>query len=285
LKPYWRARDWGKLNTAARYLSSKADLIMARVDTDDEIGSWTHIAYKFSDLLNFGQGGDARINTRTQEAQMNDTDSELHVLALDTGTWPNEGGGVSGCRRDLVNNLDSIRWHILSENANDFGVPKFQIEKNVQSLTVLPLWGLDFLTPTHGVFEDCLDSAVQDKSNGTTDADIFENFLPILKKLVRGSRALVINREMIEEMTQALLDLNTYFEPSRHWSDVWTSGIVKQAWQELWLTEEMENVRPISQWLEAEQPTFTHFEQALDMWQRCMLSNLVPNPRCSRAVY
>lgn len=48
----------------------------------------------------------------------------------------------------MVNNLNTIRWHVIAENANDFGIPKFQTERNVQSLSILPLWGLDFLTPS-----------------------------------------------------------------------------------------------------------------------------------------
>jgi hypothetical protein len=269
LKQYWNARDLGRLNAGGDYINSQADTIMARVDLDPEISSWTPLAYRISDLLSFGQGGDATINTRTQSTQLKDSDSELHVLAMDTGTWPNEGGGVSACRRDMVNNLDTIRWHILAESANDFGVPKFQIEKNVQSLTVLPLWGLDFLTPTHGIFQNCLDSAVQEKSHDTRDMDILKNFIPILTTLVQCSRAIRLDRSHVEEASKALVDLNTYFEEGRHWSEVWTSDIVKDEWRKLWLTEDMENARPLSEWLDAERPTLLHLDQALDMWHRC----------------
>jgi hypothetical protein len=269
LKPYWNSRDLCWLKSAENYINSRANTIMARIDIDPEVSSWTSLAFKISDLSSFGQGGDARINTRTQAAQMKDTDSEVHVLAMDTGTWPNEGGGVSACRRDMVNNLDTVKWHILAENANDFGIPKFQIEKNVQSLTVLPLWGLDFLTPVHGIFQNFLDSELEQISYNTREADILKTFIPILTTLVRGSRAIHIDRQIVEETTKALVDLNTYFASSRHWSDVWKSDIVKQAWRELWLTEDMENARPVSEWLDAECPTLVHLDQALDMWHRC----------------
>jgi hypothetical protein len=193
---------------------------MAKIDIEREISSWTPLAFKISDLYSFGQGGDTRINTRTLSTQLQDSDCNLNVLAMDTGTWPNDGGGVSACRRDMVNNLDTIRCHIIAESANDFGIPKFQIEKNVQSLTVLPLWGLDFLTPTHGLFQDCLDSEVQKRSHDTRDADIKKRFIPILTTLVRCSRAIHLHQHHIQEATKALVDLNTYFESSRHWSDV-----------------------------------------------------------------
>jgi glycosyltransferase involved in cell wall biosynthesis len=278
LKPYWKARDWGRLKTATDYLDAQSDAVMARTDINPDISSWTLLAYKMSDLYSFGQGGDATINTRTQMTQMQDEDDTLHVLAMDTGTWPNEGGGVSACRRDMVNDLKSIRWRILAENANDFGLPKFQVEKNVQSLTILPLWGMDFLTPVHGVFENYLDSAVQRRSHTTTDADIKKNFLPILTTLVRCSRAINLTQGHLDDATQALVALNAYFELSRHWSDVWMSDAVKDKWRELWLTEDMENARPISEWLQAEHPTLAHLDQALDMWQRYLFIFSIPVP-------
>ena len=278
LRPYWRYRDSGRLTKASEYLDQQADAIMARTDVDPDISSWSNIAYKFSDLSSFGQGGDTRINTRTHSSQMRDSDETLHILAMDTGTWPIEGGGVSACRRDMVNDLKTIRWHVIAESANDFGTPKFQIERNVQSLSVLPLWGLDFLTPTHGVFQDTLDSAVQQRLYSTTDEDIKENFLPILTSLVKCSRALVFNRDHVEESTRALVDLNAYFEKTRHWSEVWNSEVVKSKWRELWLSEDMKNTRPISQWLDAECPTLNHLDNALDMWHRYLFIFSLPVP-------
>jgi glycosyltransferase involved in cell wall biosynthesis len=279
LKPYWRARDWGHFNAATSYLDAQCDAVMARTDINPDISSWTLLAYKMSDLYSFGQGGDATINTRTQMSQMPDEDDVLHVLAMDTGTWPNEGGGVSACRRDMVNDLESIRWHVLAENANDFGLPKFQVERNVQSLTVLPLWGMDFLTPSHGVFENYLDAAVQRRSHTTTAEDIEKNFFPILTTLVLCSRALKLTRGHLDDATQALVALNAYFEYSRHWSDVWMSDVVKEKWRELWLIEDMENTRPISEWLQAEHPSLAHLDQALDMWQRYLFIFSVPVPQ------
>lgn len=274
LRSYWRKRDTGRIRAAVDYLDAQVDTIMARVDVDPEVSSWTPLAFKISDLYSFGQGGDTRINTRSVSTQLfKDSESTLHVLAMDTGTWPNEGGGVSACRRDMVNDLKTIRWHVVAESANDFGVPKFQIERNVQSLTVLPLWGLDFLTPTHGVFQDLLDTEVQQRSNNTSTRDIKRKFIPILKSLVRCARAIDLTHEHIEEAGKALVDLNNYFESSRHWSDVWMSDTVKKAWRELWLCEDMDNATPVSRWLEAQRPTLSHLDQALDMWHRCESSS------------
>jgi glycosyltransferase involved in cell wall biosynthesis len=268
LTTYWRNRDFGRLDAAKKYLDAQADTIMARTDMDPELSSWLHIAFKISDYYSFGQGGDSTINTRTMNSQLQDSDDELHILAMDTSTWPNEPGGVSACRRDMVNDLKTIKWHIVAESANDYGVPRFQIERNVHSLTILPLWGLDFLNPTHGILENSLDSAVVKRSHDTRAADVERNFLPILESLVKCSRTISLTPEHIDEATKALVDLNTYFESSRNWNDVWNYDVVKQRWRELWLTEEMPDTLSVSQWWDFEKPTMLQLDQALNMWHR-----------------
>ncbi|KAE8355715.1 hypothetical protein BDV28DRAFT_162634 [Aspergillus coremiiformis] len=278
LNSYWRNRDFGRLDAAGKSLDAQGDTVLARVDINPEVSSWTWLAYKMSDLYSFGQGGDARINTRTLSTQLQDSDNQLHILALDTATWPNEPGGVSACRRDLVNNLKSTRWHIIAEAANDFGVPRFQIERNVQSLAVVPQWGLDFLNPTHGVFQSCLDSAVVERSFDTRKNDIEQNFIPILTNLVRCARTLHFTRHHVEEATKALVDLNTYFETSRNWNDVWMSDVVKDAWRGLWLGDNLDGIMPISQWRTAEHPTLVQLDTALDMWHRYLFVFSIPVP-------
>jgi hypothetical protein len=269
LRPYWLARDTCQLGSATSYLEQHANTIMARSDVAPETNAWSCITFKLSDLFNFGQGGDTRINTRTEKTQLQHNEDVMSVLAMDTGTWPNEGGGVSACRRDLVNELETIRWHIIAESANDYGVPKFQTKKNVHSLTVLPLWGLDWLTPVHGIFADSLDSAVQRRSQQTSSGDIETVFLPILTTLVRCARTVKFDHQHVRDATQALIALSEYFERDRHWSKVWSSKIVRQRWRELWLSEGDKNLISISEWLGAEYPTIAHMDSALDMWHRC----------------
>jgi glycosyltransferase involved in cell wall biosynthesis len=260
-------RDMGRLAAASAYVDAHADTIMARVDLDADTSSWVHIAFKIADFYSFGLGGDTTINTRTVSSQLRDTHEELHVLAMDTSTFPMEPGGVSACRRDLVNDLKTVKWHLMAESANDYGVPRFQIERNIQSLTLLPLWGLDFLNPTHGMMVNSLDSAVVERSQSTNAADITRNFLPIITSLVRVARKKTFKMCDIEEATRALVDLNTYFESSRNWNDVWNSAVVKQAWRELWLVEQVGTLN-IQEWWDFERPTIMQMDTALNMWHR-----------------
>jgi hypothetical protein len=275
VKPYWKARDSGRIHQAIKYLRGNGDAIMASADVDHEVSAWTSLAYKMSDFFSLGQGGDTSINTRTAINQINDRQDRLHVLATDTGTWPTEGGGVSCCRRDMVNNLQNIKWHLVAEVANDYSIPRFQIEQNVQSLKILPLWGLDFMTPTHGIFENQLDTAMDEKLIATNDADIREKFLPILCSLVRGARALEFNPTNVAEYTKMLVHLNEYFE-NRNWGAVWNSSIVKYKWRELWLSKNMENTFPIQKWFDVEKPTIPQLDAGLELYQRC-----TSHPNCS----
>lgn len=269
LKPYWKARDSGNLRTAIKYLKANGEAIMASVDMDHEISAWTALAFKMSDFFSMGQGGDTNINTRTTKSQIDDNYQRLHVLATDTGTWPNEGGGVSCCRRDMVNNLQYIKWHMVAETATDYGIPKFQTEQNIQSLKILPLWGLDFFTPNHGVFENQLDTVMDEKLIDTSNTDIRDKFIPILVSLVRGARSIDFTPANMEEFTNAFVRLNTYFE-TRNWGVVWNSTIVKNAWRELWLSESVENIRPFTEWLDLEKPSLLNLDTALELYSRCV---------------
>ncbi|EMD59831.1 hypothetical protein GGP41_008402 [Bipolaris sorokiniana] len=277
LRPYWRRRDRGSLVKAEDYLALHADAIMASSDLTSDISAWTPLAIRMSDLFSFGQGGDAVVFTRTKALQR-DTDNSLHVIAVDTGTWPNEGGGVSACRRDLINNLRTIKWHMVVESANDFGLPKHQTEENVESLKIIPLWGLDFMHPNHGMFTNKLDSEVDHLVKAATLTDIETNFIPTLTALVRGARATTMTSADVKQATRALVNLNTYFQDSRHWKEVWTSDIVKDSWRKLWLTDDMPNAQPAKDWFRTELPTLGHFDTALELWYRYLFIFSIPIP-------
>ncbi|KAF2638314.1 hypothetical protein P280DRAFT_551446 [Massarina eburnea CBS 473.64] len=277
LRPYWRRRDRGSLLRAEDYLALHADAIMASSDLTSDISAWTPLAIRISDLFSFGQGGDAVIFTRTKTLQR-DTENNLHVIAVDTGTWPNEGGGVSACRRDLINNLRTIKWHMVVEAANDFGLPKHQTEENVESLKIIPLWGLDFMHPSHGMFTNKLDSEVDHLVKEATIKDIKMNFIPTLTALVRGARAINMTEADVKQATRALVNLNTYFQDSRHWKEVWTSDIVKDTWRKLWMADDMPNAQPPSEWFRTELPTLGHLDTALELWFRYLFIFSIPIP-------
>lgn len=130
---------------------------------------------------------------------------------------------------------------------------------NVRSLKVIPLWGLDFLTPTHGLFKDRLDTEVEHVPGDATKLDIKRNFLPILTALVKGARTSNFSHGDIMQTTRALVNLNTYFSESKHWGAVWTSSIVKEAWRNLWISEDLVSPTPSEGWFQTEIPTIAQY--------------------------
>ncbi|EPQ63420.1 Bgt-5071 [Blumeria graminis f. sp. tritici] len=283
LRTYWRRRDRGDLIGAEMFLNANVNSVMAAIDLDSSISSWAPLAIKTADLYSFGQGGDA--NSRTRSVSSDFDDGRLQVLALDSGTWPNEGGGVSACRRDLVNNLYSVNWYMVSESANDFGLPKHQTEINVRSLKIIPLWGLDFLTPTHGLFKDRLDAQVEHIPSYATKLDVEQNFIPILTALVRSARTIKFKQSDINQATRALVNLNTYFSGSKHWRAIWTSTIVKNAWRNLWSSPELVSPTPSEKWFQAEIPTIGQLDTALELWFRYLFIFSIPIPEKIPAIF
>lgn len=282
LRPYFRRRDHGNLKSAEEYLHENADAIMAVIDLDKSISGWAPLAFQIADLYAFGQGGSANARTRSAPEFKSD---ELHVLATDSGTWPNEGGGVSACRRDMVNNLKAARWYMIAESANDFGVPKHQTQENVQTLKVIPIWGLDFMTPTHGIFRDRLDSEVVHAVRDPTKLDIKKNFVPILKALVKGARTSQYSKSDIMQSTRALVNLNAYFSQGKHWTGVWNSRIVKNAWRNLWISQDLVSPTPSEGWFQTEIPTIAQLDAALDLWFRYLFIFSLPMPEKIPAIF
>lgn len=266
LKPYWRARETGQFHTAIEYLDKHLELINAQIEIEDHVSQNTFLPYKLTDLYTMGTSGSANVKTRTYDDNYSDTKDRLSVIFLDTGCFPDQPGGVSNCRRDLVNGHTTIRNHVFTESANDFGVPRYQVDRNIQSVKVLPMWGLDYLSPYHGLFENLLDSQVRYREHHTSEKDIEELFLPILRKLIRGARSQIYTQRELSEYTQAFVDLSIYFE-EKDYLKTWRSNLVKRTWREGWL-QDMPNTIPTSTYFTLELPSMAQLDEAMELWTR-----------------
>lgn len=123
--------------------------------------------------------------------------------------------------------------------------------------------------PVHGMFFNKLDSEVDHLVKAATRDDIRTNFIPTLTALVKGARALTLSDADVKQATRALVNLNTYFQDSRHWKEVWESDVVKSSWRQLWLADDMPNTKPPAEWFDTERPTLGHLDSALELWFRC----------------
>lgn len=268
LQKYWSYRSTGRLTSAKMDLDENIEQIVAAIEIEKDVSEVCMLPIKAADLYAMGLGKDANQMTTRPEDCFKDTQDRISVIFNDVGCWPESPGGVSNCRRDLVNGHSTIRNHVLAESANEYGIPRFQIEKNVQSLKILPLWGLDGKTPSHGVVDNLLQSEVDRKINDTeVNRDIIGTFVPILKQFVKGARSRQVNRADLLNYSNVMLTMFKYFE-HKDYNATWNSKEVAGAWAEAWLESYDEpNIMDPSEWFELSRPTMTDFRDAMAIYK------------------
>ncbi|GAM86496.1 hypothetical protein ANO11243_045100 [Dothideomycetidae sp. 11243] len=267
LKPYWRLRDAGHLLKAVHALDENLEQIVSAIEPTVEASQTCPLLIKTSDLFEMGLAKDSTRLTARPEDTYRDTANTTSVIFSDNGCWPDNPGGVSNCRRDLVNGHTTIRGHCLAEGANDYGIPRYQIERNINSLKVLPLWGLDGKTPYHGLLDNLLQSQIDERISKTSEEQDVKNiFIPLLKGFVRGARSRRYTREDLVAYSNVILKMNRYFE-TRDFNKTWNSDLVWEAWVEAWLMDYNDpNVLNVRDMLEIETPSLNDFREALNLY-------------------
>lgn len=279
LRGYWNARSSGRLSEAKAILDSHVERIAAAIEMDKEVSEVCMLPIKPSDLYAMGLSREANQVTLRPQDCFSDTKDRISVVFNDIGCWPDAPGGVSNCRRDLVDGHSTIRNHVLAESANEYGIPRFQVERNVQSLKMLPLWGLDGRTANHGLIDNLLESQVDNKIHNTkVQRDIVEVFIPLLKLFVKGARSRSISNHGMTEYSDAILALFEYFG-DRDYNKTWTSKEVATGWVEAWLTPyDSPNIVEVASSFELEKPSLTDFRTALEIYSSCFFIFSVQTP-------
>ncbi|KAH0294534.1 glycosyltransferase family 4 protein, partial [Aureobasidium sp. EXF-3399] len=267
LQKYWRLRDAGHLLKAAHHLDENLDLIISAIEPSAEASQTCPLLIKISDLFVMGLGKDANQVTARPEDAYRDTQTRTSVIFSDNGCWPDNPGGVSNCRRDLVNGHTTIRGHCLAESANDFGIPRYQIEQNINSLKILPLWGLDGKTPYHGVLDNLLQTQIDERIfNTRIEDDIKAIFIPLLTSFVKGARMRRHTRNDLITLSNVILQMNRYFEKC-DFNKTWDNKDVWDAWIEAWLIDYNDpNIGNPRDYFEIEQATMGDFKSALGLY-------------------
>jgi glycosyltransferase involved in cell wall biosynthesis len=267
LYKYWKLRDAGHLLRAAHVLDENLDLIISAIEPSAEASQTCPLLIKISDLFVMGTGKDANQVTARPEDAYRDTQTRTSVIFSDNGCWPDNPGGVSNCRRDLVNGHTTIRGHCLAESANDFGIPRYQIEQNINSLKILPLWGLDGKTPYHGVLDNLLQTQIDDRIFDTRiEDDIKAIFIPLLTSFVKGARMRRYTRNDLVTFSNVILQMNRYFEKC-DFNKTWDNKDVWDAWIEAWLIDYNDpNISNPRDFFEIEQATMSDFRSALGLY-------------------
>ncbi|RGP77985.1 glycosyl transferase [Fusarium longipes] len=279
LRGYWQARDSGRLDKARKILDENIDQIVSAIGMQTDVAEVSLLAIKTADLYTMGLGNDANPITTQPQNCYSDTDTRISVIFNDIGCWPISPGGVSNCRRDLVNGHSTIRNHVLAECANDFGIPRFQVEKNVQSMKLLPLWGLDGNTSNHGVIDNLLESQVDDKISSTDlQADVIGTFVPLLTEFVKGARTKQYSRADLIKYSNVILSMGKFFE-TKDYSTTWKSRESQRAWMRAWLIPYNDpNIASVSECFEMERPSMSDFQDALGIYMAYLFIYAVKVP-------
>lgn len=267
LRKYWSLRDAGYFRKAKDYLSENLEAVLAAIEISDDASQKATLAIRTSDLFIMGLSKDSNFIISEPEETYIDTEDRVAVIFTDTGCWPDAPGGVSNCRRDLVDGHKTVRNYALTESANEYGIPRFQMEKNVQLVKNLPLWGLDGKSPCHGLYDNLLHTQVDSRIRRTRkDEDIRERFVPMLKILVRGARTIRLSQKDLDEYTSLFLNINRYFDENDYLT-TWRSKEVRKAWREAWLIEyDDENILNPNDSFQIERPTAGDFDEALELY-------------------
>jgi hypothetical protein len=284
LRRYWRMRSTGRLQQAKIALDNNLDEIVAAIEMPFEVSQTCVLPIKPADLYTMGLGKDATQITNRPDDCYKDTTDRISIIFNDVGCWPDAPGGVSNCRRDLLSGHKTIRNHVLAESAHDYGVSRFQLETNVQSLKALPLWGLDFKTAQHGILDNLLQSQVDEKIDNTiARQDISGTFIPLLRTFVKGARTKHASRKELLIYSNAMLAMAAYFE-HKDYNKTWRSKEVETAWVEAWMhSYNDQNILDPAELFDLERPSMEDFRDSLNLYMSYFMIYSVQIPdECPR---
>ncbi|KAJ3299822.1 hypothetical protein HK104_006756 [Borealophlyctis nickersoniae] len=298
LASYWFRRDIGDLAGAKRVLWENRSKLAVELQVKDQPLTRSHLQIKYPDLDAFGLGGDAqRVITESDEDENKDRRVEsasnilnvmnlesasniLNVMNLDSGTWPTSGGGVGSCRRDLIAGLDRVRWTAIAEIGSAELVQKdYPIERHINSIVYIPLWDVDFGTPTENVYRTTPYHVLKAKERRTTSYVVSTKFAPMIRKLIRGCLVERFGSDQIEEYAKLFVDFYQFFA-SYDWVRAWNHPATQEAWMKTWLDGAW------SLWaekllLDIETPTLRHVEMLYNLLVRLLLPLTVDIPKIS----
>lgn len=129
LQSYWNYRNTGRLLEATRALDLNNEGIVGAIEVMTDVSQKCALLIKTADLYTMGLGKDANQITNRPNCYQ-DTENRISIIFNDIGCWPDAPGGVSNCRRDLVDGLSTIRNHVIGESANVCSVTKSINEEN-----------------------------------------------------------------------------------------------------------------------------------------------------------
>ncbi|KAJ3415126.1 hypothetical protein HDV05_005534 [Chytridiales sp. JEL 0842] len=238
LHEYWRCRDRGDIVNAQKVLVSRKKHLDNSLYVSDKPTTRTRLQIRYSDLYVLGIGGEtSHIASFDQKENMlaaaddEKADMELlNVICLDSGTWPTGGGGVGSCRRDLIDQLQSIRWTAVAEVATtELEQKDYQIERNINQLIYVPIFDADFCNPHENISRHDDYHKMCHKVNSSTDKVIRTIFAPMVVRLIHACMTEDIFTDRALEYESIFIELHKYFK-KHDWSVSWNHQYTQRMW-------------------------------------------------------
>eukprot|EP00163_Fabomonas_tropica_P032433 TRINITY_DN812_c0_g2_i14.p1 TRINITY_DN812_c0_g2~~TRINITY_DN812_c0_g2_i14.p1 ORF type:complete len:4409 (+),score=1027.50 TRINITY_DN812_c0_g2_i14:338-13564(+) len=298
LKPYWKYRDWGRTDKAVTYLAMNEQEIAPVVGIAGTPDTRSHLILKIPDLLLLGTGGESHsmetlstyrsqhiLTANTGAGAAHTEQSPLYCFGLDSGTWPADGGGVASCRRDLVDRLSRVRWNQVSELGHNMKVVQrdYQVDRNVQSLTFIHLWGSELGGPNESILSETAYGLLSAKRWRTTDAVIHQYFIPLLRQLVSFVDQREFTTKQCDHVARIFVNLYLFWQ-NFDWTTSWEHPAVHFAWRKMWMRKEHERARsePL---FRAEKPTVDEVDFVRALFVHFLLPLTVPIPKHTTVVH
>jgi len=267
LKKYWDFRDKGNKEKAVESLTKVKHILDVILVVTDRPTTRTNLHLKYSDLEILGTGGDGTEIGRQSETEQDET--ILSVMNLDSGTWPTGGGGVGSCRRDLIDYLDHIRWHAMVEIGSAEAVQRdYQIERNIASITYLPLWDVDFASPDENIYRKLDYRALCRKKMHTKDDIVTNIFSPIIYQLIYACMDEDLTNDKLKEYEELFVDLYLYFQKC-DWTISWNHIVTQRTWICTWLEVSEQKLRE-GKLIDMEMPTLKEIDMLFSLINRLL---------------
>ncbi|KAI9330601.1 hypothetical protein BDR26DRAFT_871239, partial [Obelidium mucronatum] len=270
LRQYWIYRFTGRADQAVRFLEDNRDHLNNVLYVADRPATRTRLQIRFSDLLIMSNGGDSEKISSFDQLSGKDYEDTLEAICLDSGTWPTGGGGVGSCRRDVVDSLARVRWTAIAEIAEmELEKKDYQIERNIKSITYLPIFDNDMGSPLENFYKTTAFGDLRIRSNKTTDLVVATVFVPLVRQLIDACMTEDLDNQRIQQDEHMIVSLYKYFR-IYDWKMSWNHPLTQKAWMSL-LLQKAKDMEKAGLLLKQESPTLAHISMLFTLFSRLLL--------------
>ena len=151
---------------------------------------------------------------------------DLSVLLCTEGTYPFMGGGVSVWCHTLCTALSRAEFTLWAITGNPYVALKYELPPNVRRLIHIPLW--ETVEPLEHISPEMPMREIYLRRQATTEAVIEAEFVPLLRRFLRGMEASEIDSAGCGETIHRLW---RYFQ-TYDWNVTWKSQAAWNAFVE-----------------------------------------------------